>query len=279
MASIASKWFGSCTAKQPLILPVIDANAYIGDRAAASAPSAYLYDNQSLKILISRPTKTSAKMPGIVLASPRGLNRTPIEHFAWFGKAMSGCYQAVVFNVEYRPGVPDHPLPAGLLDLLAALKYMVAMADAYSIDTSRIAIAGQSSGCTVMSPLGLELAARGEASLVKLIFMESPLMFPDVLAPNETMSAWHRYILEVVIKEQYVAYAGGPSKWEARLKDKDPLLHVMDASDDLLSKMPQHIIVTSEFDDFRDVNEAYATKLMKCGVLKDVVIAPGKCPH
>ena len=53
MASIASKMVWLMHSKTTLDSIVIDANAYIGDRACALQPG-YLYDNQSLKILITR---------------------------------------------------------------------------------------------------------------------------------------------------------------------------------------------------------------------------------
>eukprot|EP00284_Hemiselmis_tepida_P007853 CAMPEP_0174916570 /NCGR_PEP_ID=MMETSP1355-20121228/1886_1 /TAXON_ID=464990 /ORGANISM="Hemiselmis tepida, Strain CCMP443" /LENGTH=388 /DNA_ID=CAMNT_0016161579 /DNA_START=48 /DNA_END=1214 /DNA_ORIENTATION=- len=256
---------------------VIDANAFIGDRNCALRPG-YCYENSALEILISKPTKAKGgPLPGIVLASPIGVDGTPVELYDWYGRLMSGSHQAVVFNMAFRPGRPETPLPAGMLDMLAGLKYMVARADELGIDKSRIAIACQSSGAHVACPLPLELAARGEASLVKLVIMESPGPTPfgdKLLGPYNEMPVFFRYCTETVCKEQYIVMAG-PEKWEDRFQERDPILHVHHAPEELLAKMPKHIIFSAEFDDFRMTHEEYATKLLKCGVLLDFMILPG----
>jgi hypothetical protein len=255
---------------------VIDGNAFIGGHECMLQPG-YRYDNASLKILISKPKKIDGLLPGIVLASPIGVDGAPVELWDWYGRLMASVHNAVVFNVAFRPGRPETPLPAGMLDLLASLKYMIAQAPELGVDTSRIAIACQSAGSHVACPLPLELAARGEAGLVKLVFMESPGPAPfscDLLGPYETMPHFFRYCTEIVSKEQYIAMAG-PHTWEDRFRKKDPVFHVHYAADELLAKMPKHIIFGAEFDEFRMVHEEYAAKLLKCGVLLDFMILPG----
>lgn len=263
---------------------VIDGNAFIGDRTCALRP-AYTYDNSALKILISKPKKIdddgsgAPLLPGIVLASPIGVDGAPIEIWDWYGRLMAGAHRAVVANVAFRAARPETPLPAGMMDMLAGLKYMVAQASELGIDPSRIAIACQSAGAHVACPLALELAAREEAHLAKLVFMESPGPTPfgsQLLGPYDSMPPFFRFCMETVCKEQYTVMAGLET-WETSFQEKAQELHILDAPEELLAKMPKHIILSAEFDDFRLIHEEYAAKLLACGVLLDFMILPGGC--
>lgn len=259
---------------------VIDANAYIGAREC-SLRAGYSYDNGALKILISRPKKKldgEGALPGIVLASPIGVDAAPVEDWDFNGRAMAGAYRAVVCNVGYRAAGPEDPMPAGMLDMLAGLKYMIARADELGIDKSRIAIACQSAGAHVACPLPLELAARGEAHLVKLVVMASPGPTPfgsALLGPYDAMPPWVAHCTRTVCLEQYKVIAG--PKWQELYESKDPLLHCHHAPRELLAKLPPHILFSAEFDDFRSIHEEYAKKLHDAGALRDFLILPGGC--
>ena len=41
----------------------------------------------------------------------------------------------------------------------------------------------------------------------------------------------------------------GPQKWQHCFKEKDPIFHVHHAAEEMLAKMPKHIIFSAEFDD------------------------------
>jgi acetyl esterase len=63
---------------------------------------------------------------------------------------------ARVFSVDYRMG-PEHRHPAAIDDCRAAWDWLAREADALGIDTSRIAIAGDSAGGNLAAVLALEL--------------------------------------------------------------------------------------------------------------------------
>ena len=51
-----------------------------------------------------------------------------------------------------------------------------------------------------------------------------------------------------ICKEHYMVLVG-PQKWQHCFKEKDPIFHVHHAAEEMLAKMPKHIIFSAEFDD------------------------------
>ena len=101
-----------------------------------------------------------------------------------------------------------------------------------------------------------------------------PLIFPqDMLGPYEGWSAWKRFEHEVVMKQQYLCYAG--RGWEARWAEKPAWLHVLAAPEELIRRAPPHVLLSTEFDMMRWQHDEYAARLHRCGVLADYVLLPG----
>ena len=157
------------------------------------------------------------------------------------------------------------------------------------------------------SSVCLELAARGEAHVLRAAFLDVPMIFPDdmlgpyegwsawkltltltltpTLTPTPTLtlartltcatrwSAWKRFEHEVVMKQQYLCYAG--RGWEARWAEKPAWLHVLAAPEALLRRAPPHVLLSTEFDMMRWQHDEYAARLHRCGVLADYVLLPG----
>ena len=73
---------------------------------------------------------------------------------------------ATVFNVEYRLA-PEHKSPAGPCDAYAALKHVIAHAEELGVNKEEIAMFGESGGAWITTAVGMMLAERDEAELVK----------------------------------------------------------------------------------------------------------------
>jgi acetyl esterase/lipase len=74
----------------------------------------------------------------------------------------------VVFNLDYRLA-PETPAPGGILDCYAGLKFIIANAEKYGVDPTRVTFTGDSGGGYLSMGLGMELSKRGESGLVPFI--------------------------------------------------------------------------------------------------------------
>jgi acetyl esterase/lipase len=173
---------------------------------------------------------------------------------------------AVVVTVEYRLA-PEHPFPAGLHDCYAALLWLHASATELGIDTSRVAVGGQSAGggltaATVLFArdqggppvcfqfLGIpELDHRLETPSMRR-FVDTPLWS----RPNAIRS-WELYL--------------GPDHAGAVSPYASPSI----AED--LSGLPPTYVSTMEFDPLRDEGIHYALRLLEAGVNVELHSYPG----
>ena len=74
------------------------------------------------------------------------------------------------------------------MDMIAALKWVLGLAVDLAVDPGRISLFGDAGGGTVASVCALELAARGEAGLIKSVMLISPQIFPtDLYGPYDGM--------------------------------------------------------------------------------------------
>eukprot|EP00282_Hemiselmis_andersenii_P027156 CAMPEP_0169480600 /NCGR_PEP_ID=MMETSP1042-20121227/29657_1 /TAXON_ID=464988 /ORGANISM="Hemiselmis andersenii, Strain CCMP1180" /LENGTH=352 /DNA_ID=CAMNT_0009595269 /DNA_START=49 /DNA_END=1108 /DNA_ORIENTATION=- len=251
---------------------VVDANTVLEaaggqGRASALCPT-YTYNNSNLKVIVTRPkgAPKGGKLPALVWAHGGGI-ATTAKNWDWCGKAWAKALGAVVLNVDFRHGGLAEA-PAGAMDLVAVVKWVHVNADELGVLPERVSVAGQSGGGFEASVACLELAARGEAGLVRAAFMDVPLMWPtEMLGPYDGMSEWRRFEHEVVCKQIYMCYAG--PDWEARWGEgeKAPWLNILAAPDDLMAKSPKQVVLSVEFDICRWQVDAYAAKLQRCGAL------------
>eukprot|EP00928_Gymnodinium_smaydae_P056771 TRINITY_DN400_c0_g1_i1.p1 TRINITY_DN400_c0_g1~~TRINITY_DN400_c0_g1_i1.p1 ORF type:complete len:400 (+),score=69.65 TRINITY_DN400_c0_g1_i1:51-1202(+) len=252
---------------------VVDANKYIGDRECKLRPG-YMYNNSALKLLVITPKKKLAgPLPAIVLAAPISLDNSDVSLYDWMGNKWAATLGAVVVLVGFRT-FPQAEHPAGVMDLVAAVKWTHAKATALGVDTSRISLAAQSAGGFVACPAPFELVMRGEAELLKSVILESPAMFPDGMFGNcNGMSEFQRYIWTHPYKAMYIGTAG--DNWKELEEKKDPSLFVLHIPKETLQKAPKHVIACAEFDDLAWVYCDYAHRLNCCGVLQDFLMVPG----
>ncbi len=160
---------------------------------------------------------------------------------------------AVVFSIDYRLA-PEHPFPAGHLDTVEALRYVVASVDQLGGDATRIAIAGDSAGGNLSA--GAAIAARDEGLPLKAQLLLYPSAdFTDSDAHPSRADNAEGYFLTaddlLFFRDHYVA---DPTDWRASVLHHEDLTGVAPA-----------VVATAEFDPLRDEGEAYASALDKAG--------------
>ncbi len=156
---------------------------------------------------------------------------------------------------------PEAQYPQTTNDLFAALQYIAEYGAKYNLDTSRLAVAGDSVGGNMAAVLALK--AKENDNQPKISFQL--LFYPVTNAKLDT--------------ESYREFADGPwlTKkamewfWDQYAPDeqsrKEIYVSPLNAEVKDLQGLPPALIITAENDVLRDEGEAYARKLNDAGVM------------
>lgn len=167
--------------------------------------------------------------------------------------AGAGC---AVLAVDYRLG-PEHRFPAAVDDCVAALRFVQAEGDGLGLDTSRIAVGGDSAGGNLAAVVCL---AQREAGLPLPAFqlLIYPATDQRAVAPSHTSNG-QGYLLTTdsmaYYRGHYIADAAQWTDWRA-----SPLLATDHAG------LPPALVLTAGFDPLRDEGRQYADALSAAGV-------------
>jgi acetyl esterase/lipase len=222
-------------------------------------------EGPDVKVRVYRPPAFEGSLAGVLYLHSGGfvLGSVDAEHERAASLALDA--GAVFVSVEYRLA-PEHPYPAALDDCYAALCWMAASADELSIDPSRIAVVGTSSGGCLAAAVTLLSRDRGGPSICFQL-LNSPTLddradTPSMIAFTDTpiwdrqsaIVSWRHYLGE---QRDDVPYYAAPAR----------------AAD--LSGLPPAYIATSEFDPLRDEGIQYGLRLLQAGVTVEIHNFPG----
>jgi acetyl esterase len=233
--------------------PVKKLDAKIEDLTIPGGPT------KEISIRIVRPANyTGGPLPVVMYFHGGGwILGSKNTHDRLIREIANGANAAVVF-VNYTPS-PEAKYPVPIEQAYAATKYIAENGRKLNLDSSRLAVAGDSVGgnmATVVAMLAKQ--RRGPRIAYQLLF------YPVTDASFDTMS--------------YREFADGPwlTKaamewfWNAYAPDvaerKNPTASPLQASLDELSGLPPALVITDENDVLRDEGEAYADKMMQAGV-------------
>jgi acetyl esterase len=178
----------------------------------------------------------------------------------------SGC---VVISVDYRLA-PEHPYPAAVTDAYVAISWVGAYGEGFGVDTSRLAVVGDSAGATVATAACMLIRDKNEGDpeitlqmllcpVADLVKFETPSyeeFGEGHLLTTAMMQAWKAQYLSGV--EDRVAEPYCSPIREANLRN-----------------LPPAIIITAEYDPLRDEGEAYGQLLLLNEVMSEVRREPG----
>lgn len=178
---------------------------------------------------------------------------------------------AVIVAPAYRLG-PETSYPGNVEDAYAALAWMVKHAAELGIDTTRIAVAGESAGGGLAAALALLVRDRGEYS-----FCHQQLIFPMIddrtairkdLSPMFGEFAWNNgsNLFGWTALLGHAPGGEGVSPYAAA------------ARAETLKGLPPTFIATGALDLFTEENLEYARRLMADGVPVELHVYPG-APH
>lgn len=171
-----------------------------------------------------------------------------------------GVKAAVVF-VNFTLS-PEAKYPVQLEEAYAATKYIAENGKELNLDTSRLAVAGDSVGGNMAAAVSLLAKERSGPKIVYQV------LFYPVTDTNFDTPSYRKYSTDIWLTREAMKHF-----WENYFPDKEtlgqPTAFPLKASADRLKGQPPALIVIDENDVIRNAGEEYAHKLMQAGV--DVV--------
>ena len=194
-------------------------------------------------------------LPLVAYAHGGGWAVGSLDGFDPVSRALANASGAVIASIGYRLA-PEHPFPAGLDDVRAAVRWLAENARELDGDPERVAIAGDSAGGNLATVTARRLRDEGGSPLryQALVYpvCDSALNTPSYRASGEGFG-----LSALGLKRYWELYLDGA---DGRSPDASPL----QAGD--LSGLPPAFVLTVRDDVLRDEGEAYARALEAAGV-------------
>jgi acetyl esterase len=243
-------------------IPIEQARAFMREMQTADL-SGYAVDTldidvEGYSLHIVRPRDAHERLPAVMYFHGGGWVLGEVQtHGRLLREIAIGVHAAVVF-VSYTLA-PEAHYPKAVEECYAATRYVRDQADAFNIDSSRMAAVGDSSGGNLAAAVALMVARHCEPAL-RLQVLLYPVLDCDFSTPSYESFGEGFNLDRETMKWFWNHYAPDTS---ARM---DPLACPLRAASSELSLLPPALIVTCEYDVLRDEGEAYARKLADAGV-------------
>jgi acetyl esterase len=216
-----------------------------------------------VEIRIVKPQGADGILPGVLYTHGGGWVLGDKDTHLRLIQELSVGAQAVVVFVNYTPA-PDAHYPVQPEQAYTALQWVAEHGAEIGIDTSRIALAGESVGGNMVAAVSLMVKARGGPHVVAQL-----MMYPVTDCDLDTDS-YHEFADGPWLTREAMRWF-----WDAYLPDTskrtEPTASPLRATLEQLQGLPPAMLVTDENDVLRDEGEAYAHRLAQAGV--DVITA------
>jgi acetyl esterase len=194
-------------------------------------------------------------LPVVAYAHGGGWALGSLDAFGPVCRALANASGAVVASIDYRLA-PEHPFPAGLDDVRAAVRWLAANARELDGDPDRIAVAGDSAGANLATVTARRLRDEGGPAL-RVQALVYPVCDSGLNTASYRECAQGFGLSAESMKRYWDWYLNGA---DGRDPDASPL-----QADDLAG-LPPAFILTVRDDVLRDEGEAYARALAAAGV-------------
>lgn len=212
----------------------------------------------SIKIRIIRPKGNTNTLPVTLYIHGGGwILGNPNTHDRLVREIAHGSQSVVVF-VDYTPA-PEGQYPLAHEQGYAAAQWVVENSKELNVDSSRMAIVGDSVGglmATAITMMAQE--RRGPQFLIQILFY--PVTDDNFDTASYKQFAQGPWLTKLAMEWFWDAYV--PNKQDRM----QPLAAPLKASLDQLKHLPPALIFTNENDVLRDEGESYAHKLMQANV-------------
>jgi len=221
-----------------------------------------LYDNPNVRCLVYRRKGLQSGHPAFLQIHGGGMVANSAESSDSRNVAVAAALGVTIVSVDYRLA-PEHPFPAALNDCEAALAWMHTGGLGLAIDTTRIAVGGDSAGGGIAASLCQSV--RGTTLAPVFQHLVYPMLDDRTGAlgmpvdPNLGTYIW---------KPEHNRYG-----WSAYLGTADPEV-ASPARSRSLAGLPPTWIGVGSLDLFLDENIEYARRLISEGVATELQVYP-----
>ena len=215
-------------------------------------------NGKTISIRIIKPARSQYLLPVLMYFHGGGwILGNAFTHDRLVRELANGMDAAVVF-VNYTPS-PESHYPVALEEAYVATKYISRNGSRFGLDGSNLAVAGDGAGGNMAAAITILAKERkGPAIIFQLLF------YPVTDARLDN-AADGRVAVESFLTQKTIQWF-----WNAYAPDRAvhhfPTVSPLKASQESLQGLPEALIITAEYDLFRDEGEAYARKLSEAGV-------------
>lgn len=211
-----------------------------------------------VSIRIVRPRGAKGTLPGVMYFHGGGwILGDQDTHDRLAREIANGARAALVF-VNYTPS-PEAQYPVPIEQAYAATKWVAEHGAEIHVDSSSLAVAGDSVGGNMATVVALLAKERGGPKIhFQVLFY--PVTDAGFDTPSYEQFAEGHFLTRDAMKWFWDAYAPDA---DAR---HEPTASPLQASVDQLQDLPSALVITDECDVLRDEGEAYARKLIEAGV-------------
>ncbi len=216
-----------------------------------------------LPVRIYRPTAApaDAKLPALIYAHGGGWVFGNLDSHDVLCAQLAIEAGIVVFHIDYRLA-PEARFPGAFDDVVAGLKWVAANGGSVGIDTSRLAIGGDSAGGNLAAAASIWARDNGGPKL-RLQLLAYPVT--DAVARSESYRRYEDgYGLNAVTMEWFFDHYT-PDKTTRSDWRVSPIRATS------LAGLPPALVVTAGYDPLRDEGRAYAFRLHQEGTQADLV--------
>lgn len=224
-------------------------------------------DNQTITIHIVKPKGATEKLPVFMFFHGGGwvLGDYP-THKRLVRDLVVKSGAAAVFP-DYTP-TPDAQYPVAINQAYAATKWVSENGDNIGVDSSRLAVAGNSVGGNMSTVVALMAKDKNGPQIVFQLLLW-PLVDSDMSRPSYKKYAEGRFLTTAVMKWMWDMYISNPE--DRKVNYVSPL----NASIDELKGLPPTLIQVAENDILHDEGVAYGRKLDQAGVQTTITVYKG----
>ncbi|MFJ7746629.1 alpha/beta hydrolase [Peribacillus sp. NPDC097295] len=164
-----------------------------------------------------------------------------------------------VISIGYRLA-PEYPYPAALDDCYNVTKWAIEHKEELKWDEQNLALSGDSSGGNLVAAVSLKARDQQEFTITKqvLFYPSLDLDFSEFRYPSLVENGKGYFVESAQLAELNSFYLKGNADTD------NPL--VSPIREENLENLPSALIITAEYDPFRDEGELFAENLKKSGV-------------